>query len=92
MYSSKVSPKHNTGVSYKSQQAANEQALEMDQNGCVGCTDCVNCFNCIKCDSCIECTGCVNSTKLFSCNQCVDSSDLSSMSHQFGLFGAPSGG
>jgi hypothetical protein len=92
MYLSKESPRHNTGVSYVSQDAANAQALEMDRNGCVECTGCEDCHDCVKCSSCKHCTDCVNSTNLIACEKCVDCSDLSSLSFQQGLFGCPSGG
>ncbi len=92
MYSSKISSKHNVGVSHVSQAAADLQALEMDRNGCLGCTDCDGCHDCIKCTSCKDCTACVTSTNLVSCVRCVDCSDLSSLNNEYGLSGCPSGG
>lgn len=43
-YESDLTPKNNCGISYISQEAANEQAKQMDDNNCTGCTDCTGCL------------------------------------------------
>ena len=50
-YESAKTPRGNIGVSYDSQEAADLQAVAMDENGCTGCTDCTGCH---------DCTGCTN--------------------------------
>ncbi len=50
-YESTKTEKGNIGVSYDSQEAADLQAVAMDENGCHDCTGCHDCH---------DCTGCTN--------------------------------
>ena len=55
-YESPKSERGNTGVSYESQQAADDQARQMDANGC---SDCSECSGCSRCSGCSGCSGCI---------------------------------
>ena len=59
-YESQKTERGNVGVSYVSQEAADAQAVEMDDNDCFHCSRCSNCFNCSSCSGCTGCTGCIN--------------------------------
>ena len=54
-YESAKTEKGNVGVSYDSQEAADLQAVAMDENGN---TNCYNCRYCTRCHGCTDCTGC----------------------------------
>ena len=56
-YESTKTEKGNVGVSYDSQEAADLQAVAMDENGCRDCTDCDDCARCVRCANCARCTG-----------------------------------
>lgn len=61
-----ITAKGNVGCSYISQALADQQATEMDNNGCTNCTNCFRCVNCTGCRRCIGCTGCID------CIDCID--------------------
>ena len=55
-YESAKTEKGNVGVSYESQEAADLQAVAMDENGCRYCTGCTGCHDCHDCHDCRDCT------------------------------------
>ena len=55
-YESAKTPRGNIGVSYDSQEAADLQAVEMDENGCIRCHGCTDCHDCQDCHDCHGCT------------------------------------
>ena len=60
-YESMKTAKGNTGVSYISQEDADNQAAEMDSANnmnCYNCSDCSNCSNCSYCYNCSDCSNC----------------------------------
>ena len=59
-YESTKTEKGNVGVSYDSQEAADLQAVEMDENGCHDCHGCTGCHDCHGCTGCHGCTDCTN--------------------------------
>ena len=72
-YDSAKTPRGNIGVSYDSQEAADLQAVEMDENGCRdchGCTRCHDCTSCHDCHDCRYCTSCHGCTRCHDCTSC----------------------
>ena len=86
-YKSAKTPKGNMGVSFKSQEAADAQAAEMDAggnrncsdcsgcSGCTGCTRCSGCSGCSDCSDCSRCTRCSDCTRCTRCMDCMDCMD-----------------
>jgi hypothetical protein len=64
----------NIGVSYRSQEDADENAREMDDNGCQNCYYCIDCRNCKNCEHCIGCADCDNCHGCEGCRSCSDCS------------------
>lgn len=60
IYESVVTEKGNQGVSGRSQELADKQALCMDANDCTNCSNCSNCSDCYDCRNCTYCTNCTN--------------------------------
>ena len=77
-YESSKTARGNVGVSYTSQQAAEDQAAQMDAANCTYCTNCMdctyctNCTNCTNCMDCTYCTGCTNCTGCTDCTGCTN--------------------
>ena len=71
-YESAKTEKGNVGVSYDSQEAADLQAVAMDENGCRYCTGCTGCHDCTGCTGCHDCTGCRYCTDCTDCTDCHD--------------------
>ena len=70
-YESAKTPRGNIGVSYDSQEAADLQAVEMDENGCRYCTGCRRCTDCTGCRYCTDCTDCTGCTGCRYCTDCT---------------------
>lgn len=47
-YESSKTARGNVGVSYTSQQAAEDQAAQMDAANCTRCMDCMDCMRCME--------------------------------------------
>jgi hypothetical protein len=74
-YESQKTLRGNVGVSYTSQQVADDQANKMDESNCRDCTYCINCkdcINCINCKGCIDCINCEDCTDCTYCAGCID--------------------
>ena len=72
-YESAKTEKGNVCVSYDSQEAADLQAVAMDENGntnCYNCTDCRYCTGCHGCHGCRYCTGCHGCHGCHGCRGC----------------------
>jgi len=85
-YESARTEKGNVGVSFESQEAADNQALQMDANGnsncynCSDCSDCSRCSDCSGCSYCYNCSGCSYCSRCYNCSGCSGCSDCSDCS------------
>lgn len=66
-YRSPRTARHNIGISFVSQELADDQAIEMDERGCIAC---VNCSICRNCRGCFDCSGCTGCTGCHDCHDC----------------------
>ena len=69
-YESKKTQRGNVGVSYESQEAADNQSWQMDANGCYNCSDCSDCYNCYNCSDCYNCSSCSGCSRCYNCSGC----------------------
>jgi hypothetical protein len=60
----------NTGISFVSQELADQQCKEMDERGCIQCRGCTNCYKCTNCVDCTDCSDCSNCMSCFACTDC----------------------